>query len=362
MPLQTPSWDPLTQWYHHFGNQTEDFVNQLSRPRERTLSTPNEHHYHISAPHQIIWIIAHWLNQAGYLTGPGGMPSQLSKRRETIHHIPVNPSPYWVDCTGDIHEMQHRAVAILRHYEVHPDTFHVGNQAIPGASYSDVHTDLQRERDATRKTWLAASRQRADDTSYHQALDISISAMRHARNGDQESARRLYAVAYAKSVHALADTYQTHPNDPNFSRYLIATNAGWCAVNAGMRDEAFNMAHVAGLAAVDLNRSIPDQENPEIIPLLTGDPRRILNAAAAALAHAQHIPPRLQLEPAWLKHFMSTLDERQQLPPGYLEQSSEQHWLKLAAFIIDQAAADGRITELINQYAEEYLDDAYPVN
>ena len=147
MPLQTPIWAPLTQWYHHFGNQTEDFVNQLSRPTERTLSTTNEHHYHISAPHQIIWTIAHWLNQTGSLTDPGSIPSGLANSRETIYHIPVNPSPYWVDCTGDVHEMQRRAVAILHHYEVDPDTFHVGNQAIPGASYAAVHTDLQRERD-----------------------------------------------------------------------------------------------------------------------------------------------------------------------------------------------------------------------
>ena len=122
------------------------------------------------------------------------------------------------------------------------------------------------------------------------------------------------------------------------------------------------MAHAAGLPAVDLNRPIPHQEHPDNVPLLTGDPKRILNTAANALANAQNIPPRLQLEPAWLKQFMSTLDQRQQLPPGHLEKSSEQYWLKLTDFIIDQAPADGPITELISQYADEYLDAGYHTN
>ena len=97
------------------------------------------------------------------------------------------------------------------------------------------------------------------------------------------------------------------------------------------------------------------------LSLPTGDPKRILNAAAAA-ANAQHIPPSLQIEPDWLKSFISTLDQRQQLPPSYVEQPTEQYWLKLADSIIDQAAADGRMEDPISQPAEEYLDAGYPVN
>ena len=362
MPLQNPIWAPLTNWHHYYGNQAEDFLQAQSRPRERTLSTPDEVHYHLSAPHQVVWTVAHWLHHAGHLKDATDLPAALSTSPHTGHHIPVNPTPYWVDCTGNTHQLQQRAISMLLHYGIDPDTFHIGNQTIPGAYYSAVRTDLQRERNVARHHSPATYQHQAGDTLYHQALDISISAMRHARTGEPETATRLYADAYTKGAEALADSYTTHPNNPNFGRYLIATSAGWCAVNAGMVDEAINMAHVAGLSAVDLNRSIPDLEHPDIIPLLTGVPRRIMNAAAATNANAEHIPPRLQLDPTWLKHFMSTLAQHQQLPPDYVQHFSDQHWSELANFIIEQACADGTLTKIISQYADDYIDAGYTIN
>ena len=63
MTLHNPILAPLTQWYYYFGDYFDQMPTEQSRPRDRTLSTPDNAHYHLPAPHQVLWAVAHWLHR-----------------------------------------------------------------------------------------------------------------------------------------------------------------------------------------------------------------------------------------------------------------------------------------------------------
>lgn len=353
----TPTiWAPLPQWLHQFGEPDPERPLYPSRVPERALSTPAGTHYHVSAPSQIPWAIAHWLAGRGALNADD-LPPGISAT-PTVDYIPISKHSLHVDCTGSVAALEERSTNIIQHCGYSPETFHVGSIPIPGAAYAAIHSDILYRR---MPPAVRAHREPGRKPSHYQeAMDLAVQAARLMHQDKVHQAEPLYSQAYDKAHEALQQSYADHPHDPNFSRYLIATTAGWCALRAHRTQDAFRMAHAAGRAAVDLNGSIPDSDHPDAPALLCGDPSDLMAAAAAVHAgNENYDPPQLTIDESWLGSFIGVLQQQGQIhnvPPDAISPDSLR---KLRDFIVRQSARDNRITAIIDEYTQRFIDAGY---